>query len=199
MASQYATGAVHVFVTANPGSPAPVYFGTCERMPEDTRQPAYEMLFNDISGTQKPLDIAFQGEDATISLVMTRWSEAVAISLETKPALGAGQAARVPGSWLWEDVGTLMGLENAARQVWLVNTFTALANKPAYTANPAGPLFGGRRYLQCAVWAPESEEKGTAPMKRHFMLYAWPKVDSANRRFTLYDFNMTGINPSMIT
>src|SRR5882672_1487091 len=183
MANQFSTGAVHVFIASpyyNAGSP--LYFGTTESMPDDRRQPEYEMLMNDLSGSKVPLDMAWEGESAQISLVMTRWTESVAQGLETKPIPGVS----VSGQWTWNDMGALAAYEGNYLRLWLVYTFgAALANKAAYVQGGAG-LRAGRYYPQCVVWAPETEETGTKPMKRHFLFFAWPAIDVQNRRFLLY-------------
>src|SRR5882672_11912422 len=108
MANQFSTGAVHVFIASpyyNAGSP--LYFGTTESMPDDRRQPEYEMLMNDASGSKVPLDMAWEGESAQISLVMTRWDETIAQQMEAKP----NGFLRTPGTWEANDVGTLIGME----------------------------------------------------------------------------------------
>ncbi len=173
MAQQYASGSVHVFCAYNPpGGPAsgPFYLGTCEQMPQDNRNPEYELLMNDISGSKKPLDLAWEGEDATISLVLTRFSHVGWNLLETKPF----PTANVNGEWDIEDVGALMGLEGICWSVWLVYSFgSALANKAAYTTQGMPP---GRFYPQCVVWAPMADETGSRPMKRQVIFYAWPKL-----------------------
>ena len=191
-AQPYATGAVHVFVRALVSGPI-TYFGTCESMPQDSRNNEYEMLMNDISGSKVPLDLAWEAQSAQIGLVMTRWDEVVAQTLTSAPI------SVVDGSWPWESVGTLMGLEGFYTEIWLTYTFGgALANKAAYTGNG---LTSGRHYLQAVLWSPQTDETGTKPMKRHFMFYAWPKlvIGGTKPRFTLYDTNMTGISRSLIT
>ncbi len=199
MAQQWATGGIHVFAAPLSGG-QPVYFGTAERYPEENRNPQYEALMNDISGTKVPLDFSWEGEDAQIALPMTRWNEQLALRMEAKPnpattSIGGTQPS-VPGSWFAGDVGSLMGFEGFAWQFWLVRTFGALlANKAAYVGNG---LLPGRHYNQCLIWSPETEESGTAPMKRLFMLYAWPLYVPALRKFVLYDQNYTGISSSLI-
>lgn len=179
-AQQMATGAIHVFVRAGSESMAS-YFGTCERFPEDTRQPEYEALMNDYSGSKVPLDFSWEGESAQISLSMTRWDEVVAQDLEDKPF----SATSIPGSWSANDVGTLMGLEFGFWELSLVRTFgAAIANKGAFVNNGLLPV---RRYRQCVVWTPESDQGGTQPMKRQFLFYAWPLYIAKTRTFVLYD------------
>lgn len=189
-AQQFATGSVHSFVRFAGGSI--LYLGTCESMPQDQRNPEYEMLMNDISGSKVPLDVAWEGESAQISLVLTRWDENVANVCETPPGV-----APVAGSWFMRDVGTLMSLEKETTELWLVYTFgSVLANKVAYTANG---LHAGRHYPQCVLWSPQLDETGTKPMKRHFMYYAWPRYDPSNFKFTLYDYDFTGITSNLLS
>jgi hypothetical protein len=199
--AQLSTGMIHVFV-AKPllkpnfgtaiGFGAPLYFGTCESMPQDQRQPEYEMLMNDASGSKVPLDMAWEGESAQISLVMTRTNQPVVESVLAGPS-----GSNPPGAWSFNDMGALMMLEGLSWCVWLVYQFgSALGNKPAYTAQGLRP---GRRYAQCVLWAPQSEEGGTRPMKQHFMFYAWPVADFKNQKYVLYDYNMTGISLNLIS
>ena len=212
MPGQLSTGAIYVFLApptgntyAGGGTPqvgTPQFFGTCESMPQDQRQPEYEMLMNDASGSKVPLDLAWEGESAQISLVVTRPNQQLVELLQTKGfpgAVAANTAASTAGSWSFNDVGSLMSLEGLAWTCWLAYGFgAALGNKLAYTgAN--GFLRPGRRYVQCALWAPQSDETGSKPMKQHFMLYAWPYVDFKNQRVVLYDYNMSAITQNMIT
>jgi hypothetical protein len=191
MAQQYATGSCHLWLRFADGGGIQ-YFGTCESMPQDVRSPTYEMLMNDISGSQVPLDVAYQGEAAQISLTMTRWNETLAQSLETPPGPNS-----VPGSWSYSDVGTLMSLEDEWTEVWIGYTFgSALANKTVYTANGLRP---GRHYLQSVLWSPQADETGTKPMKRHFMMYAFPYFDPTTKQFTLWDTDFSGISAQSIT
>ncbi len=196
MAQQFATGSVHVFLAPPNRSQqknTPVYFGTCESMPQDQRQPEYEMLWNDISGSKVPLDLAWEGESAQISLTMTRVDQVVVEYLQAHP----NTPTATPGSWAFEDVGSMMGLEGLAWECWLVYTFgSAIAGKLTYTGAGLRP---GRHYTQCVLWSPQSEETGTKPTKQHFMLFAWPKPNFGTKRFVLYDYDMTGISSNLIT
>lgn len=188
MAQQFATGASHVFLGFGSG---PQYFGTAESFPNDSRQPEYEMLMNDFSGSKIPLDMAWEGESGQISLAMTRWDEDVA-NLATLPPFSTSN-----GSWDFDANGSLMGLEEQAIEIWIVYTFgSALANKSVYVSQGLPP---GRHYTQCVLWSPQQDETGTRPMKRNFLFFAWPKPNFITRKFVLYDYDMTGINSSLIT
>jgi len=145
------------------------------------------MVMNDASGSKVPLDMAWEGESAQISLVMTRWDETIAQQMEAKP----NGFLRTPGTWEANDVGTLIGMEGMAWGLWLLYTFGAsFADKDKYVRD--GGMQRGRFYPQCIVWAPETETIGSRPMKRHFVFFAWPKiVQDPNRpndpkKFVLY-------------
>ena len=193
MAQQWSTGAIHMFVAFNPAfglGSTPYYLGTCETFPRDERRPEWEMVLNDVSGRKKPLDASFQGEDAVVSCVLTRWDASVMNDLEDLP----GSLTSVPGSYSFNDVGAMAMLEGLTSTVWLVRTFgSALANKTAYGAD-----IPGRRYLQCIVQAPITEEAGAQPEKKHVLFYSWPFADFVNYKFVIYDYNMVGISQNLI-
>lgn len=186
---QQATGAVHIYVRP-PGGSQPLYFGTSESFPKDTRNPEYEPVMNDISGSKVPLDFAWEGESAIISLVMTRVEQSIVELMQARPH----SAGALPGSWALNDVGSLMSLEGLTWQIWLAYTFgAALGNKAAYVNQG---MRAGRHYVQAIIWAPQDDETGTKPMKQHFLLYAWPKLNMTTRRFVLYDYDFTGVSPA---
>lgn len=190
MAQPFATGAIHIFVRFG-GVGSPSYLGTCESMPQDSRAPEYEPVMNDVSGSKVPLDFAYEGESSQISMILTRWNEDIAQSITTPPGLTS-----TDGSWAWADVGTLMGLEEWFTEVWLVRTYGAvLAARTAYTSQG---MQAGRHYVQTILWAPQTDETGTKPMKRHFMFYAWPKINHTTKRFVLFDQDFTGISNNLI-
>lgn len=190
MAQQFSSGSTHLWLRFN-GTGSPQYFGTCESFPQDSRSPQYEFLMNDLSGSKVPLDLSYQGESSQVSVVMTRWDENLANGLTVAP----GQVTP-SGQYDWEDLGTLMMLEEQFTELWIVYLYgSALANKTVYTANGMIP---GRHYLQTVLWSPQMDEVGTKPMKRHFMFYAWPQIDVANQAFVLYDTDMTGISLAAI-
>ena len=201
---QYSTGAVYIFAappTSGGGFGQPLWLGTCEKMPQDQRQPEYEMLMNDVSGTKVPYDLSWQGMTAQISLVMTITVQStVELMLASpRPVGNVNGAVSTPGTWDFSDVGALMMLEGLGWTVWLAYTFgSALSNKPAYASGFPNALRPGRRYYQCILWTPQLEETGTAPMKTHLMLFSWPFANLASKTFTLYDYDLTGINSSLI-
>jgi hypothetical protein len=174
------------------------YLGTCEQMPRDERNLEYEQVMTDRSGVKVPFDMAWQGATAQISLTLTRVIQStVELLLQNPTSLNvrggaAGLLAAGPeqGTWTAADVGTMMASEGWTFQLYLVYQFTGISvpPKPAYAG-----LRMGRRYPQCILWTPQSEEAGTKPMKTHLMFFAWPQALSQGNGvtlYTLYDYNI---------
>lgn len=181
----YATGSVAVFVGRSISDA--LCLGYCEGYPKESHQPSYKMLKNDVSGTENPLDVSFQGITAQVSCVLTDWDDAVYQRLQGFPNFGISS----PGSWLFSDVGTLMGLEKMAVQVWCQYLFSDTAGggfHPVYTTLPPG-----YHYLKCVPWSPMEWETGTSPMKRHVQFFCWSVADFTERQFNLYDNDMSGL------
>lgn len=194
---EFSTGASWVYLGLGSGN-APLYFGTCEGYPRDERKPEYEMLMNDLSGRKVPLDFCWQGETATISLVMTRWDEGMIRMLEAKPnPMGSalsGLGASNPGTWNFTDVGALAMLEGLGVPLWIRYPFAPVTVGGGGGGRPAmGLLTPGYHYIQSIVWAPETAEVGAAPMKRHIQFFAWPYANYVAKTFTLYDYNMSNL------
>lgn len=185
----YTTGTT--FVYANVGNAgAVVHLGTCEGYPKHERRVEYEQLMNDIGGRRKPIDMAFQGMDATITLDFTVWDEGALQCIENVPRFDLMPSGVPPGSWATTDLGALMGFEGFSIQVWLMYNF---ANKPAYAALPRG-----YHYLNC-VPISLGDQNGAQAMHRMHSFYVWPDTDySLNPPMqTLYDYDFTGVpNPT---
>lgn len=180
MSQQFSSGAAHLFVKFGGGAEAK-YLGTAEGKPRQEHRPEYVPVMNDLSGGVVPLDYSFQGKSSILSFVLSRWNEAVARAMENSPDPITNGA----GEWALDDVGTFLGLEGKAMEAWVVYPY---ANKAAYATLPAG-----YHYLQCMVWSPQVIEPGTTPMLRHFLLYAWPKLFIDEKKWKLWDHNITGL------
>lgn len=187
----WSTGASLIYAGFNNGGQAfgPFFFGTCEGYPKHERRTAYMPILNDFTGRQKPMDMSFQGMDATIALDMTVWDEGVAQMMEQAANLGPAASLATPGSYRFSDVGSLMGLEGFCCQLWIAfgNRLGASA-KAAYSALP-----NGYHYLQCIPVGPTTDEEGAQGMIRSFQFYAWPKCNFQTLINTLFDFDMSAI------
>lgn len=167
----------------------PYTFGTCEGYPRHERRPDFMQLMNDVSGRKKPMDMSYQGQDATISLDMTVWDEGLAQMLQQFPNMGnsSGQPGFNPGQSRFVDRGALMGFEGNACVVWIAYG-ARIAGKAAYSILPAG-----YRYPLCIPFAPDTTEEGAQGMIRNIQFYAWEQHNFQTGISTLYDYNMSGI------
>lgn len=192
MASEYATGAVHIYVKMPATIPVVggsiKYLGTAEQGPERSTERTFKQVMNDLS-SQRAFDYVYAGgEEAVLSFVLTRWNENVAQGLERAPVSGGFGFATI------FDQGSLMGQENLAVEIWYGFSFhMGLAGAPARPSMPG--IEGGRHYVQALFWGPERDETGSHERKKHMVFRAWKKYDKTTSppRFTLFDTNMAGL------
>lgn len=190
----FSTGASYVFVGFGNVTPQTIRcFGTCEGYPKHERRPDYMQLMNDVSGRKKPMDMSFQGEDATISLNMTVWDEGIAQMIDQYADLSGVTGLATPGSYAFRDVGSLMGFEQFAMQVWIVYSYGFAVSGTPKVAYASGGLPAGYHYRQCIPFAPHGTEEGAQPMMRNINFYAWPLANFQASRFTLYDNDMSAV------
>lgn len=184
MAQPYVTGPAHIFIGVGPRG-APLYLGTSEGEPEIALLPEYDQIMNDISGSRKPMDRQFMGEEAMISAVLTRYNEIV---------LAAAQArvrGTIRGAEPFGSIGALMGGEGNAFPLWLVFPYVV---KPAMAA---GGMPAGYRFVQCFD---ESDRMpvGTRARRVHVQFHAQRFLTIAGGGTgLLYDHNVAGLpNPN---
>lgn len=176
-AQQYCTGAIHVFVgTAGTATnKQPEYLGTMESRPRVETDRSWDSLMNDLAGTQLPFDYIYEGEEAILNCVFTRFDYLVMKKLENMPDLFSG--TRGENNYL--ERGSLMSLENLAIPVWWFQTFgekVAMQN-----------MGFGKKYLQAIPWGPDSSEGGTSAHKRQVIFRAWGQYVPASRKFRLFE------------
>lgn len=179
----YSTGVTFVYLGVG-SSGTPAFFGTAESYPKHERRVDIEYLMNDVGGRKKPVDVSFQGMDASLSLTMTVWDEGVAQILENLPRFELSPNTSPPGTWSFADMGTLMAFEGYAIPIWLQYNY---AKKAAYSK-----LAPGYHYYN-ALPLTLGDENGAAPMKRIFSFYVWPATNFSAKTQTLFDYNMTGL------
>lgn len=191
----FSTGISLVYVSfGGPVTPQKIrFFGTCEGYPKHERRPDWMQVPNDVSGRRKPMDMSFQGEDATISLDMTVWDEGVAQMIDQFPDMSGSSGLATPGSWRFLDMGALMGFEQLAMSIWIVWTYGSTQIGGPKIAYTAGGLPAGYHYLQCIPMGPQGTEEGAQGLIRNFNFYAWPVTNWQNYTQTLYDNSMAAI------
>lgn len=190
MAQEWATGAVHIYVRGNvkdsknnPAAPI-LYLGTSEQGPQRQTDRNFKQVMNDLK-SQKPFDYIFAGgSEAVLSFVLTRWNEPTATLLEQAPFSGG------LGFETIFDIGSLMGQEGLALEIWYLYTFGGLAVRQSMVGQEAG-----RHYHQALFWGPEQDTLGSTERKKHMVFKAWGKYrpDKNPPRFDLWDTNMAGL------
>lgn len=179
----FSTGASLIYLQF--GITAPVFFGTAEGYPRHERRAQYMPVKNDLSGRMLPLDMSYQGQDATLSLDMTVWDEGLAMRLHRLPDfVGVTGSPAVPGVWSFGDMGALMALEGMTCGIYIVYPFATF--RAAYSSR----LVAGYHYFQAIPFGPMSQEEGAQPMIRNFQFYMWPRCDFTTQTFSLFDNNI---------
>lgn len=185
MAQPYVTGPVSIWVQF-PGVTQAAFLGTAERCPRMQVRAAWEPLFNDIGGQRIPFDVLFEGEEGYIFADLTRWNQATANVMVSRPGAFAG----LPGLNVPGDIGTAMILEGKTCHVYLVFPFAA---KPAMANAANGALMVGYHWPACILEGPDDmDEMGTRPRKVRFIWHALRQYDPQTGSFMLYDFVMAG-------
>lgn len=185
MAKVYAVGPCGIYVRLSSGI---LFLGHSERGPRVMVRPQYSPIYCDLFGPSVPADIAFAGEDAIISVDLTRWNESVYLRLSDKvnhfgvPGIGRND----PG-----EIGTMMVSEGAAYPVFVHFPHSA---KPAYADQPAG-----LRFAACVLETDNYGALGTGGRKMNLVFHAYRTLDlsvaniAGRGRLLLYDHNMAGL------
>ncbi len=205
MAKLWATGPVHIFVGISGTAKSPIYLGTGETAPNIDIKIEYSPVMNDIGGDRLPFDRIYEGSEADISVVLTRWNEPTVAALMSVP-----NAAGVRGRQTPTDLGTLMGSEGYTFPVWLLFPRSPL-NAGGLLAQAGMPA--GYRFFSCINMG-DSMQFGTRANKHHVMVHAtrgWNRPGvynpaivgsfnnaTADTTFTLYDHNMSQINANLL-
>ena len=146
-------------------------------------------MFNDIAG-EEPFDWQYLGSAGLVSVVLTKWNEAIAERLQCMPNAFRGPA--FAGVEVEGDIGTLMLTEELAFPLWVAFPYGAggFAAKPAMVRNN---LRAGRHFLKAFLLGPDDEEPGTRHFKRTFNFYCFRDYATRTRGFRLFDQNMAGL------
>jgi hypothetical protein len=107
---------------------------------------AYKPLMNDVMAHMLPFDKSFQGEQAIISMSMSRWDYALYLRM-AQPTLGG-----VPGTLNFGSLGSLMIYEGFAMSIGLQFPYQAIS---AFSAMPRGYVFGA-----CTMESDDLVEEG---------------------------------------
>lgn len=166
MADFLVTGPAHIFFKF-PGQSNYLYYGTTETTPQIRVVPAYKPVFNNIAGTEVPMDKVWQGEYAAIVIDMNRTVESVYATLQQKPRFGQGALAVAAGSESKADRGLLLNQNGTGMQLVLAHQYY---NLPQAVADlPAGYTF-----YSVSNEADDQNNIGTVPRNNMLMMVANP-------------------------
>lgn len=151
------------------------------------------------------MDRIWEGEEAMISVILTRWNENVLAKIMSRPNYAGARGFNTAN-----DIGTLVGSEGMTYPVWLAFPYSPLnvGGKAAMTGMPAG-----YRFWSCMNIS-DNKGTGTKFNKHHVMFHAmraWnnntqpvgPAVvgsfsnAAVGASFKLYDHNMSAITANL--
>lgn len=184
MAKMFSSGPAIIFSEMSGGSVKQL--GTCEGAPEIQIQGEFEPIYNDLGGTQLPIDRIWEGEEALVNMILTRWNQDVLEDIMGVLTGGVG------GTQYLADVGSIMGQEGHTRQLWVFFPFSL---KPEYADMP-----GGYHFLATMRVGPQRINPGTGVNKHQLIMKAQRKMSTSipsslnSEVFKLYDHDMSGIS-----
>jgi hypothetical protein len=188
MANPYVTGPVHVWIRFY-GSSA-LYLGTGRNAPRFRIRRAWEGIMNDITGTQIPFDMLYEGQEAFTTVELTRWNEGTYQLLASMPDPSkfplTGPLFDVAG-----DIGTLMVTENKAFQLGLVFPY---ASKPTFLLSPGGSMPAGYHFFNTWLESPDEFTVGTGENSKGLLFHSIKGFNPSTGAGNLgdYDISWTG-------
>lgn len=138
----YALGPAHIFLRFRSGAayePA-VYLGTCETAPQDTDEPQYVPVMNNIGGSEVPVQLTYQRRRMSVAGVFNRYDYSVVRRVMDPARTGAPGTMGLDGRC---DTGSLV-LGKTDFQLIRVNQFGGFA--PACVGLPADAPVGRMYY-----------------------------------------------------
>jgi hypothetical protein len=189
MAQLYCTGPVDLWIGFNFESPD--FLGHSERGPSFQVRPQYSPVFVDLGGQNVPFDTVYDGEDAMVTVDLTRWNNGLLEIIQDKAGL-TGPGSDAPGN-----IGTLMVTEGSAYQLYLHFPYAA---KAAFSNQTNGALPAGYRFRAAFLETDDSPDLGTKAKKQHLVFHCLrtfdPSVVNAfgYGELQLFDFEMSGVS-----
>ncbi len=184
MAEGFCTGPALFYFDFGTG---PTFFGTTEGEPDIVWTPEWEPVPNQLAGSRLPLDRNFQGEEALISGVFTRYNETLLQPLmkRTTRAVGTGNVRGKEGAGA---LGAFLGQEGLAFACIVVFPYFS---KPIFQKAGMAP---GYRFFQCFNEGDRYPPGGTKAQRYHLRLHAARRFNiAAIGGYDLYDNIITGL------
>lgn len=182
MPQPYTRGPVLIYAGVG-GSSGPLYLGTGERAPRVSRLREFEPVMNDLAGTRVPFDMLAEGQQALITVKLTRWDDAVLQAVEARSSAAPAGGIAGPGS-----TGALMIAEGWAFPLWLLYSYGPQG--PAAKA-AMGTLRPGFHFFATWLEGPQDGEGGTDPATELLVFHAIEVYTGGT--MSLYDYNLAGL------
>jgi hypothetical protein len=202
----WTTGPAFLFTNVGTGI---VFLGTAQSAPEIEVTPSFTPIMNDMSGQRLPMDRHYDGTEAIITAIFTRWNFSALMSMFNRPFATALQGAGTNSIF---DMGTIMGQEGATYPLWVWFPKAPVAAGGANPANAYATMVPGYRFWSTLMIGPERISPGTKALtqsvviqaQRAFTTFTDPVPGNiydggSGAAFKLYDHDMTGISAALIT
>lgn len=173
----YVAGPTPLFVSQS-GQSTPLLLGTCMGGVQLRANPAYDPVMNDIGGSILPVDETYQGEEWSVSGLLTVGDWAVLEMLAARPSTSS-----TPGTTQFGELGTLMVAENKWPQLWVQFPY-------ATKAYQSSSIVAGYHFFAAKFLGPEinvSTKNSTIPVG-----FECKRKIQAGGIFKTYDHNMAG-------
>lgn len=192
MAQVYVTGPCSVWVgigDGSTGSATPTFLGHAEKSPSIQIRPQFSPVFNDLAGQRVPIDYLYDGEEAMVSVDLTRYNEATYRSIASRPTMTATRGTNIPG-----DIGTLMALEGKTFPLWLNFPYAAK------TVMSAGAMPAGYHFYAAFLEGPDGlDSLSTSNRRLRLNFHCIRKMtlestELGTGAFYLYDHDVTAVD-----
>lgn len=174
----YVTGPTPLFASQS-GSSTPRLLGTCEGGVQIKPSiVAYDAVGNDIGGSMLSVDDTYQGEEWSVSGVLTVFDWAILEMLAARPFTSS-----TPGTSIFGEIGTLMIAEGAYPQLWALFPY-------ATKAYQSSSIVAGYHFFAAKFLGPELT--GSTKAQRSPVAFECKRKIQAGGIFKTYDHSMTG-------
>lgn len=201
MAQIYTSGPILIGVQMRNAGVLPAastFLGTGETAPEITVKAEWEPVMNDLGGTKIPFDVAYEGEEAFISVKLTRWNQTILNLIQNRPyragaVRGTNSILSVAGAPAgYGDMGSMMITEGLT---FGLQCYFPYSVKAAYR-NPAnGFMPPGMNFPAAMLMGPEVRRGGTKAQSIQLVFHALRDVvlGAGSSAFVLYNETMPAI------
>ena len=194
MAQPYCSGPVDAWVIPEGYGSAQFLGHNQVRGPRISIRRGWETLFVDLSGPQIPYDLIYTGQEAWVTIELSRYNQNVLEALQLTAFAKAGGQLN-PGTDWGGDRGTIMITEGANSPLYLRFPFSAAGAFPHAAMNNAtnGALPSGMRFPGAIYKGPDERQTGVGANFVMVTFHCLSTFDPATGKFTLFDYGVSGL------